>query len=142
IREAEISVLARNLPEALGSLRQVPRDEIPADLKETFRSLVVRVLTGTVRADIAGAQTDANLADLAALVATADELQELKRLRAELFVARSQFEQAFDAYLALADDAGTLVPRDDNPGVRVRSDLWVAGKLDDLRQPLSGPVKE
>src|SRR5262249_34967662 len=46
IREAEISVLSRNQREALVSLRQVPRDEIPADLRESFRSLLVKVLTG------------------------------------------------------------------------------------------------
>lgn len=142
IREAEISLLARNLPEALKSLRQVGRDEVPAELRDPFRTLFARVLTGTIRADFSSPDTETNFNDLAAIVSSADDKQELRRLRAELFVARSEFEQAFDAYLALADDPQVLVPRDDVPGVRVRSDLWVAGKLADLRQALPEPMRD
>ncbi|MGE5193274.1 MAG: PQQ-binding-like beta-propeller repeat protein, partial [Deltaproteobacteria bacterium] len=142
IRQAEISVLSRNLPEALASLRQVPRDAIPDDLRETFRGLLIRVLTGTIRTDFSRPQTDADLSDLAAVVKTADERQQLKRLRVELSVARSEYEQAFDACLALAEDSPVLIPRDENPGVRVRSDLWVAGKLEDLRQSVPQPARE
>ncbi len=141
IREAEISLLARNLPEALKSLRQVSRDEVPADLRETFRALLAKVLTGTIRANFSSPDTEANLNDLASVVNTADDKQELRRLRAELFVARSEYEQAFDAYLALADDPQVLVARDDVPGIRVRSDLWVAGKLADLQQALPEPMR-
>lgn len=137
IREAEISLLGRNFPEALTSLRQVPQGAVPAELRDRFRSLLVEVLTATIKADFGRPETDADLKELSGAVATSDEMQALRRLKAEHFVARGEYEQAFDAYLALADDAGTLVPRDDAPAVRVRSDLWVAGKLEDLRQAVS-----
>jgi outer membrane protein assembly factor BamB len=142
IRDAQISILSRNLAEALSSLRQVPRDEIPAELRETFRELLVRVLTGTVRSDFARPQTDADLSDLAEAVRTADEKQQLQRLRAELFVARARYEEAFQAYLSLADASSALIPRDESPGVRVRSDLWVAGKLDDLQRSVPREARE
>ncbi len=141
VREAEISLLARNVPEALASLRRVVREDVPGELRETFRSLLVRVLTATIRADFSSPETDANLNDLANVVSSADEKQSLQRLRAELFVARSEYEQAFEAYLALADNRQELVPRDDVPGLKVRGDLWVAGKLADLEASLPAEAR-
>ncbi len=133
VRQAEINVLKRNQPGALVALRQVPRASLTGELGEKFRGLYVQVLTATIRDELSSGASEADLKELAAIVATPDERHALRRLRAELFVARQEYEQAFDAYLALADDPQMLVTRDDAPGVRVRSDLWVAGKLADLR---------
>ena len=142
LRQAEICMLARNLPEALAALRQIPRDEIPVDLRPVFHSLLVNVLTTTIRADFSRPDTETNLKDLAAISSTSDEKQELRRLHAELHVAQKEFEQAIEAYLALADDSQVFVARDDAMGVRVRSDLWAAGKLADLREAVPDAIRE
>jgi outer membrane protein assembly factor BamB len=141
LRQAEINVLKRNQAEALVALRQVPRASLAGDLGEKFRGLYVQVLTATIRDDLASAATEADLKELAAIVATPEERHGLRRLRAELFVAHREYERAFDAYLALADDPQMLVSRDDAPGVRVRSDLWVAGKLADLMGAVADPAR-
>jgi outer membrane protein assembly factor BamB len=132
VRQAEISLLKRNLTAALASLRQVPRERLAGELREKFRGLYAQVLSATIRDDLSSPQTEAALRELAATVATPEEQHDLRRLQAELFVARREFERAFDACLALADEPQALVARDDTPGLRVRSDLWVAGKLADL----------
>ena len=135
-REAEIELLARNVPASLAALRQVPRDELSVEWRESHRALLVRVLLQSIRADLSRPSTAADLADLATAVATPEERHDLRSLQAELLVSRHEYEQAFDVYLASAGDAGVLVPRDDAPAVRVRSDLWAAGKIAELRQSL------
>jgi outer membrane protein assembly factor BamB len=136
IREAQIQVLGQNLPGALAGLRQVPRDRVPEELRETFRGLLARALTAAIRENISDrnkdAATGADLEELSKLAASSVERQNLRRLEADLLVARGQFPKAFDAYLAIADSASVLLARDDLPSVEVRSDLWVAGKIRDL----------
>ncbi len=139
LRDAEISLLARNLPAALSALRLVSSADVPPELRETWQALQVKVLTGTIRADFSSPESEANLKVLSGVVKSADDKQEFRRLSAELFVAHGEYDQAFDAYLSLAgesDDNPVFVPRDDVPGMRVRSDLWVAGRLAELREAL------
>ena len=146
-REAEIELLARNVPAALAALRQVPRGELSPEMRESHRALVVRVLTQAIRADLTRLQTDADLAELAAAVATPEEQHDLRSLQAEVFVSRKQYQQAFEVYLASAGFNSTggdrvLVPRGDGHAVRVRSDLWAAGKITELRQILPDEARQ
>ncbi len=141
-RQAEIELLAKNLPAALAALRQVPAEGLSSELRESHRALIVRVLTQSIRSDLTRVSTDADLDELAKAVATPDERHALRSLQADLHLARSQYEQAFDVYLAAADDERTLVPRDDAPAVRVRSDLWAAGKIAALRESLPDEARE
>jgi len=141
-REAEINLLARNVPAALAALRQVSRDQLPADLRESHRALTVRALTQSLRSDLTLPSTDADLAELAAAVATPAERHDLRSLQAELYLSRGQKDQALDVYLASADDERVLVPRDDAPAVRIRSDLWAAGKIAELRDSLADEARQ
>ncbi|MBI3861654.1 MAG: PQQ-binding-like beta-propeller repeat protein [Planctomycetia bacterium] len=137
VREAQVHVSGQNLPAALASLRQVPREKVPPELQETYRSLIARVLSSTIRDDYARASADADLAELASVVATPLERQNLRRLEAGLFLARGQFERAFDVYLAMADESHLLLAREDAPAVEVRSDRWAAGKFSEMMLRLS-----
>ncbi len=132
IREAQVKVLSHDLPGALAALRQVPRKRVPQDLSESFRELLARALMATIREDFSRPSTDADLADLETVVTTAVERQNLRRLEADLFLARGQFERAFEIYLSIAGESGLLLARDEAPAVEVRSDLWAAGKIADM----------
>jgi outer membrane protein assembly factor BamB len=142
LHEAEIRLLEHDLDSAMAALRLVRHDDLPADLKEPFRRQLVAALTATIRKDLSRPETDADLRELEAAVRTNDEEQALRRLQAELFVARKEYVRAFDAYLALARTPTSVFSRDDAPAVRVRSDLWVAGKLADLRESLPEQTRE
>lgn len=142
VREAEIRLLERDLGAALAALRQVRAGDVPAELREPFHRQLVEVLTATIRKDLAGPATAADLRELESLVKGPEEEQAVQRLQAELFVARHEYLRAFEAYLALAQAPGGLVGRDDGAPVRVRSDLWVAGKLADLREALPEATRE
>lgn len=132
-REAEISILNRNYTEALASLRQAQLDNAPAEVRERHRELLVETLAAVIRADFSRAGVEDDVKALAAAVSKPDEKQQLRRLEAEMHVARKEYEAAFDAYLALAEEKSEgLIPRDDNPAVKVRAELWVSGKLTDL----------
>ncbi len=103
-REAEIELLARHVPAALAALRQISREQLPAELRESHRSLMVRALAQSLHSDLSLPSTDADLAELAAAVATPAERQDLRSLQAERFLSRGQHDQAFDIYLASAGD--------------------------------------
>jgi outer membrane protein assembly factor BamB len=137
IREAQIKVLGHDLPAALAAVRQVPRERVPQELRETFRELLAGALAANIREDLSRPSADADLADLETVVATAVERQNLRRLKADLFLARGQFERAFEIYLSIAGESSLLVARDDAPAVEVRSDLWAAGKIAEMLPRLS-----
>ncbi|HEV3023307.1 MAG TPA: PQQ-binding-like beta-propeller repeat protein, partial [Pirellulales bacterium] len=137
IRAAQIKALGRDLSGALAALRQVPRDKVPHDLRETFRELLARALTATIREDFLRPSTDADLADLAAIIAIPVERQNLRRLEADLSLARGKFERAFEIYLSVADGPDVLLARDESSAIEVRSDLWAAGKIADMIPRLS-----
>jgi outer membrane protein assembly factor BamB len=136
IREAQIKVLGYDLPGALETLRQVPRERLPQELRATFRESLARALTASIREDFSKPSTDADLADLETVVASADERQNLRRLQVELFIDRAQYQRAFEAYLLIADESNLLFTRDDSPAVQIRSDLWAADKIVELLRRL------
>ncbi|MBI5757537.1 MAG: PQQ-binding-like beta-propeller repeat protein, partial [Planctomycetales bacterium] len=155
LREAEISALRRDLTSALASLRLIDADAIPADLRERYRTLLVEGLVSQVRADPAG--YDPEFAELGKLMQSPAERLRYQRLVADRQLARREFAATFDTYLAMLTDAPAvasrgkqsvggvptawpLVPlRDDRDDIRVRLDLWVAGRLRDLWTKLPDP---
>ncbi|MCY2962865.1 MAG: PQQ-binding-like beta-propeller repeat protein [Planctomycetota bacterium] len=133
LREADIALLQREFDQALGLLHKVPADQLaPADQKR-HRGNLISTLAAVIRADFTRPETDASIEELAKLVAGPDETLMLRRLQADRYLAGQEYVRAFDAYLQLADDSGgRLVPQEETPGVMVRADLWVAGKIIDL----------
>ncbi|RPI78495.1 MAG: hypothetical protein EHM42_13355, partial [Planctomycetaceae bacterium] len=133
LREADIALLQRDHATALGIFRQIPPDEIPADDRERHRRHLVEALVVSIRSDFARPETDADVAELRRLVAGPEESLMLRRLEADRHVAASAPLKAFEAYLQLAaDSGGNLIPQEATPGVVVRAELWVAGKITDL----------
>ena len=98
-------MLGHDLPGAPGrGCRQVPkRTKVPQDLREPFRELLARALTASIRDDFSRPSTDADLADLTAVIVVSDggSARTCDGLEAELFLARGQFERAFrEIYLS------------------------------------------
>ncbi|MBS0265352.1 MAG: PQQ-binding-like beta-propeller repeat protein [Planctomycetes bacterium] len=137
IREAQIHALKQDQAAALALLRQVPRDRIPEELRETFRSLIVKALTEAIQKDLLQPSNEADLADLATLVRTEVERQNLQKQEADLFLSKGQPERAFDIYLRVAAARSVLVSQEDLTGVDTRADLWAAAKIDSLYARLS-----
>jgi outer membrane protein assembly factor BamB/tetratricopeptide (TPR) repeat protein len=136
LREAEISLLANDLAAARETLQRTSSVSIPEELREPFRTLLIQVLTAAIRADYSRPETDSDLAHLQKAAASPVDRQSVRRLEAEILTARKQFGQAFEALLTLAAEPDMLVTRDDLPAIRVRGDLWAAGKLADLLDDL------
>ncbi|MGQ0637484.1 MAG: outer membrane protein assembly factor BamB family protein [Planctomycetaceae bacterium] len=137
LRMAEIQASDRKPTEALRALRRIAATTLTGSAKNRYRSLVVSALTNLIQADPAHADANARLAELAAAIESAEEIRQLRRLRATVFIAQADFSRAFDALLELAnDDAADLLARDDDPAVLVRPAAWAAGRLADFLNEL------
>ena len=130
LREAEIHVLHRRHAESLELLRKIaPTQQV--DIATRARELLVQSLTAEIRRTLAEPGAAPLLDELQALSKTPVEQRHHQRLLVDRLLATNQFATAFEALLALAKDPATeMVDVDD--AVRVRSDLWVAGRMEDL----------
>jgi outer membrane protein assembly factor BamB/tetratricopeptide (TPR) repeat protein len=133
VREAEIELLSHNYSASLAALRRIAREEIPADIRDLRRKLLVDALHAMIRSDFSRSETDTDLRELAAAVETPEERRDLRQLEIDLYAARGEFSKAFDSLLELAANSpDSLVPRDDTPTTMIRGRLAVSGKLTDL----------
>ena len=130
LREAEIHVLHRRHAESLELLRKIPAGQT-AEIAARVRELLIQSLTAEIRRTLAEPAAGPLLDELQALAKSPAEQRHHQRLLIDRLLATDQLATAFDTLLALAKDTATeMVDVDD--GVRVRSDLWVAGRLEDL----------
>lgn len=138
LREAEMSALNRDFSSALTSLRTIVAETVPTELATRYRALLINSLTAQVRGAFDKQETEAVLDELAKTAETPEDKRHHHRLVAERQVALKDYSGAFDAYLALGKESSAeMVDLDSTSGVRVRSDLWLSGRLADLFSALS-----
>lgn len=130
LREADVALLKRDFPVALERLRQVPEATLDPEERERYRRNLIESLAAVIRSDFS--QHDDVAGELAQFVQTEPEKLLQQRLNAERLHARKDFDGAFGAYLALMErPLDQTVPQGSTP-VRLRLDLWLAGRLTDL----------
>lgn len=133
LRETEIHLLNREVAEALKLLRAVVPHEPTAEETERLRTLKIEALTASIQADFSRPDNAADLRELLALTRQPAEKLAAERLQAELLLATKEFSRAFEAFLALANQpGGTLIAGDSASALKVRAELWAAGRIQDL----------
>lgn len=141
LREAEIVSLTGDISETLKLLRGVSREKLSELDRGRFRSLYFDSLVRLIRADVS--QHDDAVEELNRLIETPHERMLFQRLIADRMVSRKSFKGAFEAYLKLADftEVHLIRPSPDS-NVRVRNDMWLAGRLMDLWKQLPEPLQK
>lgn len=133
VQEAEVHVADRNYPAAVSLLAKLPVAGLSLEVREKRRRLLVEALHAVIAADFSRPQAADDLAQLASLVDTPEEVRRVKQLRARLLVAGGDLSAAFDVYLELAGEtSAVLLARDDQPETQVKVSAWVAGAIADL----------
>lgn len=129
LKLAEIEFAKRRFDETIALVREVsPESLADQQLKEKRHQLLKDCLVAVVSSELAG--RDAEFKELGEMVTgTQDELL-YKRIAGERFVARKQYEQAFEHFLSLAKtDQSRLVSDIQNRDLDVRSDIWLKRRL-------------
>lgn len=136
LKRAEIHLLERNYAAALSALREIPAERVPVELTSPYRETMLDALAAVVRAAPAEAAGEVDAA-LHFAESPAEEF-EAERLRGVHLFAAEKFAEAFDLYDRLGESAtNRLVPRDDEPQVLVREELWAAERLADAWEKLA-----
>jgi len=131
LKEAEIALLRRKYPAALGLLRKIDAKQLsPADAARK-RKAMIDSLSAVIRSDFQ--QHDAELRELERFVKSEEETFQYRRLAAERHDARGEFPEAFALYRQLAEEDGDRpLQRNDNPRLETTARHWIAGQLADL----------
>lgn len=133
LREAEIELLNKNPPSALATLRTIEAGAISLEDSEKLRRLKIETLTAAIESEPARSENAADLRELLTLVRLPAEKLAAERLQAEQLLAAHEFSRAFDALLSLGGRSqDTLVSGESAAALRVRADLWAAGRMQDL----------
>lgn len=131
LKEAEVALLHRDHPKALGLLEGVKETSLGEKLRPRFRQAKLRSLAAVIRSDFS--RHDAELRRLADFVKSPEERFLYRRLSAERHRARKEYERAFELYRDLARIDGTRTfRRPDNRKIQLTTREWVAGELRDL----------
>ncbi len=135
--ESNIHSLKQEYQPALNLLRQAKPDQLPADLKQRYRKLMIEDLTAVIQSDFK--KGDSEYAELKAFVKSDEEQLAFRRLTADRLRARGDYQAAFEEYLALAESKGQLqMTRDDDPRITLSMDRWLTGRLEKLWREVSG----
>ncbi|MFM7160424.1 MAG: PQQ-binding-like beta-propeller repeat protein, partial [Planctomycetaceae bacterium] len=142
LKQADLSILQRAYGPAREFLRQVDSGRLPENRREDFHRNSLEVLVALLRGDLAGGEAPKLLTELQALVSGPEETLLLRQLQADHSLAVGAYQQAFEAYLKLANESAETFVRQVGPNtVQVRVDLYVAGKLLDLLQVVPADQK-
>lgn len=139
LREADIALLKRDYPFAVERLRKVSIGALPEADRPRFRREMVDTLAAIIQSDFKG--HDAEAAELAAFVETDPEKLVQQRMAAERLQVRKDSEAAFRAYLDLIDRPLAQMVAQGSTPVKVRLDLWLAGRLADLWKDATPEVR-
>ncbi len=139
LREAEYVGLTQDSLAALQRLRMIDRDQLSVETRGRYQGLYFRTLMNVVRQDFS--RFDAEMAELQELAVSEEEQIQVRRLFADRLTARGDLEEAWDAYLQLAE-LSDEAPIDTGEGVEVRADLWVAGRIRDLWNAASAEQRQ
>ena len=145
------------LKEAVADFKEAGRNNPPDDVKRTIREKLYVAYTEQLREDFAAAEPV--LAEYAALcevpAETDDPLERtrredetLRRKRLYLYLlargreGQGRLGEAFDHYLALAalGEGQALFEMPDDPGVRMRPDVWARGRIEGMIRKAADPA--
>lgn len=142
LQEAQQELLEQRTDTALASLRKINVTELPEQVLPRYRGALAEALIAVVKNDLQ--QRDEEFLMLSHYLDDEQSRIQYWELKLDRLAARGQSLEAFEECLRLSQQEETswMIPQADNPRLRIRFGLWLAGQIRDLRGQASETERE